>query len=68
MLKYNEYLLEIEFKKWEFLSESTNEGFNSLMDRIDAFLDKEYEINTGKFEEVVLSLLNRFKNKSQYYY
>ena len=28
MLKYNEYLLEIEFKKWKFLYDSTNEGLS----------------------------------------
>jgi hypothetical protein len=27
MLTWNEYLLETEFKKWESLSELTNEGF-----------------------------------------
>lgn len=63
MLKYNEYLLELEYKKWEFLYDSTNEGFSSLMDRIDAFLDKEYEIDLDKFESTVLNLFNRFKNK-----
>lgn len=63
MLNWNEYLLELEFKKWESLSEATNEGFSSLMDRIDAFLDKEYEINTDKFEEIALNLLKRFKGK-----
>jgi predicted transcriptional regulator len=36
---------------------------NSLMDRINTFLNKEYEIDTTKFEEVVTNLLKRFKSK-----
>jgi galactitol-specific phosphotransferase system IIB component len=63
MLRYNEYLIEIEFKKWESLSELTNEGFDSLIDRIESFLDKEYTLDTSKFEEVVLNLFKRFKGK-----
>jgi len=63
MLRYNEYLLELEFKKWETLSEITNEGFDSLMDRINVFLDKEYTIDSTKFEEVATNLLKRFKSK-----
>ena len=61
--KYNQFLLEREFNQWEFLYDSTNEGFDSLMDRISSFLDKEYEVDTEKFESVVLNLFNRFKNK-----
>ena len=63
MLKYNDYLLELEFKKWETLSEFTNEGFDSLVDRIEVFLDKEYEVDTYKFEEVVTNLFKKFKGK-----
>jgi hypothetical protein len=63
MLKWNDYLLELEYKKWETLSESSNEGLNSLSDRIENFINKEYEIDTEKFEEVVLNLFKRFKDK-----
>jgi hypothetical protein len=63
MYKYNQFILEKEFNHWEFLYDSTNEGFDTLMDKINSFLDKEYEVNTEKFEETVLNLFNRFKNK-----
>jgi hypothetical protein len=63
MLKYNDYLLELEFKKWETLSELTNEGLDSLLDKIEIFLNKEFTVDTSKFEDVVLNLFKRFKGK-----
>lgn len=63
MLKYNDYLLELEFKKWENLSELTNEGLDNLLDKIENFLDKEFTLDTSKFEDVVLNLFKRFKGK-----
>jgi hypothetical protein len=63
MLKYNNFLLEKEFKKWdEFI---LNEGFDNLFDRIDTFLSKEYEIDVDKFNDLVLTILNKFKNRTR---
>jgi len=61
MLNYNEYLLESQFKKWE--TEILNESFDSVYDSIQRFLDKEYEVDTTKFETVVANLFKRFKSK-----
>ncbi len=61
MLKYNDFLLEAQLVKIE--QDYINESFDSINDSITKFLDKEFTVDTGKFEEVVLSLLNRFKNK-----
>lgn len=61
MLKYNDFLLEVQFVKIE--QDFINESFDSIYDSIQEFLDKEFTVNTGKFEQVVLNLLNRFKNK-----
>lgn len=63
MLKYNDFLLEAEFKKWEVLSDSSNESIGSLVDKIGVFLDKEYEYDLSGFEESVVNLLKRFKSK-----
>jgi hypothetical protein len=61
MLKYNDFLLEAQLVKIE--QDYINESFDSINDSITKFLDKEFTVDTGKFEEVVLNLLNRFKNK-----
>jgi hypothetical protein len=61
MLKYNDFLLEAQLVKIE--QDYINESFDSINDSITKFLDKEFTVDTGKFEQVVLSLLNRFKNK-----
>jgi hypothetical protein len=63
MYRYNQFLLEKEFKHWEFLYDSTNEGLSKLLDRLDAFLYKEYEVDVDKFKDKVVNLFNRFKNK-----
>ena len=61
MLKYNDFLLEAQLAKIE--QDYINESFDSINDAIQKFLDKEFTVDTGKFEQVVLNLLNRFKNK-----
>jgi hypothetical protein len=63
MLKYNRFILEKEFNHWEFLYNSSNESFDTLSDKIDNFLSKEYEVDVDKFKDKVLNLFNRFKNK-----
>lgn len=63
MLKYNSFILEKEFEHWEFLYNSSNENFNTLTDKIDNFLSKEYEVDVDKFKDKVVNLFNRFKNK-----
>ena len=61
MLKYNDFLLEAQLVKIE--QDYINESFDSINDSIQKFLDKEFTVDTGKFEQVVLNLFNRFKNK-----
>jgi len=61
MLKYNDFLLEAQLVRIE--QDYINESFDSINDAIQKFLDKEFTVDTGRFEQVVLNLLNRFKNK-----
>jgi len=61
MYKYNDFLVEKQFKKWESLI--LNESFDSLMDSVSKFLDKEFTLDTSRFEEKVVKLLRRFKGK-----
>lgn len=61
MHKYNDFLLEKKFNKWEQLS--LNENFvTSLQDNIEKFLNKEYEFDTAKFEKTVANLYYKFRN------
>ena len=61
MYKYNDFLIEKQFRKWESLS--LNESFDSMMDSIHKFLDKEFTFDTSRFEEKVVKLFTRFKGK-----
>ena len=61
MYKYNDFLIERQFRKWESLS--LNESFDSLMDSIQKFLDKEFTLDASRFETKVVKLLSRFKSK-----
>lgn len=64
MLNWNNYLIELELEKLYSLSEVTNEGFDSFMNKLDAFLAKEVEV--PNFEEIVINLLKKFKNKIKF--
>ena len=59
MYNYKDFIIESQFKKWE----SLNENKESLMDSISKFLDKEYTIDTSRFEIIVGNLFKRFKNR-----
>ena len=61
MLKYNDFLLEAHFVKIE--QDFINESFDSINNSIEKFLDKEFTVDTGRFEEIVLNLINRFKGQ-----
>ena len=51
MYKYNDFLIERQFRKWESLS--LNESFDSLMDSIQKFLDKEFTLDASRFESIL---------------
>ena len=62
MYNYNSFIQESQFHEWEEL-DLVNEDMNSLMQPIQEYLDKEFEVNTSKFEESVVKLYQRFKGK-----
>lgn len=65
MYKYQDFVLESRLDHLEFLSQTLNEGLGSFSDEIQKFLDKEFQLDTTRFEESVKKLLQRFKGKSK---
>lgn len=65
MYKYQDFVLESKLDRLEFLSQNLNEGFGSFYDEVQKFLDKEYEIDSDRFEQTVKRLLEKFKGKTK---
>lgn len=60
-MNYNEFLLESQFKRLEILY--INENFDSFMDSIANFLNREFSVNTSGVEGKIIKLFRKFKGK-----